>query len=210
MSILPRGLNNAFQIAAGELGMFSASCLFVKILQESTGRAGVEAMQEELGVSFPVVDFVAMKFLAGESLSFDAKQVANSCANASKVLVVGLEADCLDALVPLLDAKIGILTENLFEADWERVLSNYRTVEPVPLASLQQWAGNKSSLLTFIYGADEHNAHVLPVWLRVSGPDVRVQFRDLIGWNLLGPTMRLYPRWLSEASVSDFSRMIDR
>lgn len=208
MPTLPRGMANAFQIAAGELGMFSASRLFAKILQDSSGADGIEAMQEELGVSFPVLDFVASKTLNSALPGFDATLVVKACEGASRILIIGLEADCLDALVPLLQCKIGLLTENLFEADWDRILSNYPTVEPVPLSSLQRWAGSKSALLTFVYGSDGHIAHVLPSWLRVSGPDVRVQFRSLLGWNLLGSTMRLYPRWLSEASATDFSQMI--
>lgn len=208
MSALPRGLANAFQIAAGELGMFSTSRLFVKILRDSSGMEGVEALRDELGVSFPVLDFVATKAIEGEIPGFDVKPVVRSCTSASKILVVGLEADCLDVLVPLLNAKVGLLTESLFGADWERVLSNYPTLEPVPLSSLHQWAGSKSALLTFLYGTNGHNAYVLPSWLRVSGPDVRVQFRDLIGWNLIGPPMSLYPRWLSEASTTDFSCLI--
>jgi hypothetical protein len=205
--MLPRGLANAFQIAASELGMFSASRLFVRIIQESSGQSGIEAMQDLLGSTYPVLDAVSTEQTQKE---INAKQVASLLGSASKLLVIGLEADCLDALLPLLTIKVGILTENIFTADWERVFSNYPSVEPVPLSEMPLWSGSKSALLTFVYGTNGHVAHVLPVWLRVLGPDVRVQFRDLIGWNVLGQPMRLYPRWLSETSIDDFSQIAEQ
>jgi hypothetical protein len=87
-----------------------------------------------------------------------------------------------------------------------RVLANFgNALRIVDLADFRRWAGKRSALLTFVYGTDGHAAHVATTWLRVSGPDVRAQFRTLIGWDVLGQPMRLYPRWLVETSSDDFS-----
>ena len=38
--------------------------------------------------------------------------------------------------------------------------------------------------------------------------DVRTQFRELIGWEVLGGEMYVYPRWLVQAPLVDFSWVI--
>jgi hypothetical protein len=57
-------------------------------------------------------------------------------------------------------------------------------------------------LLTFVYGATESQVFVLPAWLRTTGPDVRMQFRSLLGWRILDVPLEIYPRWLVAADVS--------
>jgi hypothetical protein len=73
---------------------------------------------------------------------------------------------------------------------------------------VQHWAGSRSALLTFVYRADDYHAHVGPAWLRVSGPDVRTQFRALVGWDVLGESMAVCPRWLLPTNVGDFSHLV--
>jgi hypothetical protein len=40
------------------------------------------------------------------------------------------------------------------------------------------------------------------------GQDVRTQFRSIIGWDVLGEVMYLYPRWMTETSLADFSHVV--
>ena len=51
-------------------------------------------------------------------------------------------------------------------------------------------------------------AHVSPAWLRVIGGDARTQFRAIIGWEVLGGEMFVYPRWQMQTPVSDFSHLV--
>ncbi len=141
----------------------------------------------------------------------DAERAAAALEGARRVVIVGLESDFLDALVPRLTAvELGLVTvSNGLDPDWRRVLANYDgRIAPVDLADIQRWSGRHSALLTFVYGADEDHAHVVPAWLRVSGPDVRTQFRTLAGWDVLGAPMSLFPRWLVPASRADFSQLV--
>ncbi len=205
----------AFRVASAELGMCAASWLFVRELG-AVGDDLVAALRDRLGREFPVLDAVAGLWLAGERAPDDglrdtAARVRDVCAGAARVLVVGIEADALDALVPTLatDARIGLVTYSTREVDWDRVLANYGgRVEGVDLASFQRWAGRKGVLLTFAYGTHGHATHVTPEWLRVSGPDVRTQFRSIVAWEVLAAHMDMYPRWLVEVSRDEFSHVV--
>lgn len=212
MSALPRGLHAAFGVAAGELGFCSAAWLFVRELAAAGGDDLVRALRDELGRDFPVLDAVASRFLAGQQApAFDVAPVLAACAGASTILVSSLEADFLDALLPQLQPRRVVLLRysGLGETDWERVLSNYDgQLESTDLASFQRWGGTRTAVLTMVYGADAHAAHVHPAWLRMSGEDVRTQFRCFIGWDVLRAPMTVYPRWLVEVPRADFTVIV--
>ncbi len=209
---LPVSAPSAFRLAAAELGMCSAARLFTKELLAAGGEALLEEARERLGAEFPVLDLVAEEAMAGRpARPIDATAVAAALGTATTVLVVGLEAFFLDALVPAIrGARIGlVLGEGGLEGEVRRVLANFGDeVEEVRIGDVLRWAGRKSALLTFVYGATAHHAYVAPVWLRVAGTDVRTQFRTLVGWDVLGRPPPLYPRWLVEAPIEPFSRVV--
>jgi hypothetical protein len=209
MSRLPDHLGQAFLMAAGELGMASAARLLVRELARLGSDDLVAEACDALGREYPVLDFVAHQWLEGDRVPrLDPSSVLRALQGITRLVVVGLETDALDVLVAALPGvEMGLIVEPFGEApDLRRVLANLGgALQSVDLADFRRWAGKRSALLTFVYGADEHTAHVATTWLRVSGPDVRVQFRSLIGWDVLGEPMRLYPRWLVETSCDDFS-----
>ncbi|MFO0578282.1 MAG: hypothetical protein U1A78_30115 [Polyangia bacterium] len=218
MTQLSRGLEPAFLVAAGELGFCSAAWLFLRELASSGGAGGadsdarVHALRNELGRAFPVLDAVAAQWLAGQhEPDLRVEPVVAACAGADTILISSLEADFLDALLPRLGGRRVVLLRysSLGDVDWERVLSNYGDqVESTDLASFQRWAGTRTAVLTMVYGADSHAAHVHPAWLRMSGEDVRTQFRSFIGWDVLRAPMAVYPRWLVEVPRTDFTVVV--
>lgn len=205
-------LEQAFRVACGELGHCSAAWLFVREVAAEGGAATVEALRDGLGRAFPVLDAVARRWLDGVTApSVEVEPLLAACAGAERVLVVGLEATHLDALVPRLPAgvRIGLVLQGALDADWERVLANFGgRVEGTALGEFQRWAGARSVLVTFGYGVLGGRIHVNPAWVRVSGPDVRTQFRGLVAWDVLGAPMFVYPRWLASVPVEDFSRVV--
>lgn len=209
---LPASAPAAFRLAAAELGMCSAARLFTQELLAAGGEQLLGDARDRLGSDLPVFDLVAADALAGSAPRRpDASEVARALEGARSVLIVGLEAFFLDALVPALgDARVGlVLGEGGLEGDVRRVLANFGDrVEEARIGDVQRWAGNKSALLTFVYGTHGQIAYVSPVWLRVAGSDVRTQFRALVGWDVLGHPTALYPRWLVEAPIEPFSRVV--
>ncbi len=204
-------LEPAFRVAAAELGMCGASWLFVRELAESGGDAQVSALRDELGRGYPVLDAVAAQWLrGGRAPAIDPGDVLAACEGARKLVIVGLEAEFLDALLPRLGGiQAALLTHSALEVDWERVLANYHgLVEGTDLDDFQRHAGPRSVLLTFAYGADSHSLHVPPTWLRVDGDDVRTQFRGLLAWDVLKAPMYVYPRWLVELPTASFSGVL--
>lgn len=203
----------AFELASAELGFAAAAWLFVERVAELSGREAVLALREELGASFSVLDFVAARWLAGERAGdVDTSGMRAVLSGVRRVLVVGLEARHLDALVRDLDAsiRIGLLTYRLQRVDWSRVVDNYGgRIEPVSLTEFQAWAGSRSAILTFVYGVQDDRMNVLPAFLRVTGSDVRTQFRDVIGWDVLGAAPEVYPRYLVEALTSELTSLVD-
>ena len=199
-------------MAAGELGMASAARLFVRELSQSGGDALVGEACDVLGREYPVLDFVAHRWIHGERESrLDPAPTVRALEGITRLLVVGLETDALDVFVSALPGvEIGLVAEPFgVEPDMRRVLANYHGVlQPVSLTEFRRWVGRRSALLTFVYGTDGHTAHVAATWLRVAGPDVRPQFRSLVGWDILGEPMRLYPRWLVETNCNDFSALV--
>jgi hypothetical protein len=209
---LPQGLDQAFYAVAGELGMTSAAWLFVGAVARSTGDAGVEALAESVGGSFTVLEAVARAWLDGaRTPKVDPTLVLRALGNSSRLVVIGVEASFLDALVPRVDAgvKLAMIAHSPFPVDWNRVLDNYAgRIERLDLDTFQNWAGGKSALLTFAYGRDDTRTAVLPLWLRACGADVRSQFRALIGWNVLGTPLEHYPRWAVEIEADSFTHFV--
>lgn len=210
---LPESLSVSFLVAAAELGMASAARLFVEEIARARGSEGVAAARDAMGRDYAVFDSVATWWLehAGAPQRLDPKPALDALAGARRVLVIGTEADALDALVPSLDVPMGLVAGGgVTSEDVERNAANYPgRLEVVPLDAWGRWAGAKSALLTFVYGADEDVANVSPAYLRLVGPDVRSSFRSLIGWNLLGARPRLHPRYFAETSRADFSLVLD-
>jgi hypothetical protein len=205
------GLGQSFLVAAAELGMCGAAWLFAREVAAQGGDAGIDELRDRLGRDFPVLDAVCARWLAGQRAArIDPDRVVAHCRGARRLLVVGLEADFLDALVARLRGiELALLTHDELDADWERVLANYRDrVVGCSLGSFQRYAGAAGVLLTFVYGFGGEVAHVAPAWLRVIAGDVRTQFRSLVGWDVLGGEMYVYPRWLVQAPVADFSHIV--
>ncbi|MEO7327447.1 MAG: hypothetical protein ABI193_02635, partial [Minicystis sp.] len=201
-----------FHMTAAELGMCSAARLFIRELAAEGGDDLVREARDKLGRDYPVFDFVADGFLDGDREPVvDPAPVLRTLEGITRLLVVGLETDFLDALVPIAaSADIGLVTDGAgMDPDFRRVLANYGgRIEPVGLSDLQRWAGRRSALLTFVYGALGETVHVSTTWLRVSGPDVRTQFRSIVGWNIFDRPMRIYPRWFVATGRSDFSHLV--
>lgn len=212
MSTLPPNLDQAFQMTAAELGMCSAARLFVSELDSIGGDALVHEARDRIGRAYPVFDFVANARLSGKrEKAIDPTAVCSLLAGVTQLVVVGLEAYFLDALVDALpDVAIGLVTQGAgLELDERRVLANYAgRVASVPITEVQRWSGRRSALLTFVYGGNEHVAYVSPPWVRVSGPDVRTSFRTVVGWDIFGDGMLVYPRWLLEIERATFSHMV--
>lgn len=212
MSKLPPALSQAFAVAAAELGFCSAAWLFVREVAASGGSSLVGELRDALGRTYPVLDAIAATWLEGEHAPIiEADAVVASLAGAQTILIVGLEADFLDVLIPKLgDRRVYFLGHNnLGETAWQRVLSNYAgRVESVDLVSFQRLAGSQTAILCMVYGATDHTVHVPPEWLRLFGDDVRAQFRSFIGWDVLRHPMYVYPRWLVEVPRRDFTGIV--
>lgn len=203
-------LGQAFRLAAGELGMASAAWLFVEECARD-GDERVRALRDELGRDWPVLDAVCAGWEQGvRAPVVDATEVTPALEGVARLVVVGHETLWLDALVAALPAsvRIGLVRQQDLVPDWERVASNWRgRVELLGLGDFQAWAGAHSGLLTFVYGDGRAQLFTLPAWLRVSGPDVRTQFRALVGWQVLRLPLLVYPRWLAAAEGEGFTSL---
>lgn len=210
MTQLGRGIVDAYSVAARELGMCSAAWLFVREVAAHGGDGLVHELRDLLGREYPMLDSVAASWDGGQRTpSIELAPVIAACAGVSRLLIVGIESMFLDALVPALgDTRVSLLVDKEDTTDWDRVLANYRGVDPVDLSSFQSLAGRRSALLTFLYGTAEELTWVDPIWMRVIGGDVRMQFRSIIGWDVLGAVGYIYPRWKTEAPISDFTHVI--
>ena len=65
-----------------------------------------------------------------------------------------------------------------------------------------------SALLTFVYGQPGVQAFVQPLWLRVGGADVRLQFAQLLGWLVMPLPLEVYPRWLVAAEADSLTELL--
>jgi hypothetical protein len=209
---LPNGLDQAFFAVAGELGMATASWLFVRAVARCSGDDGVAALADAIGGAFPVAEAVARAWLEGaRTPATDSSAVVDALGKATRVVVVGVEATYLDDLARKLDpsVKMAAIAHSPFPVDWERVLDNYGgRIERIDLDTFQNWAGAKSALLTFAYGREDSRTAVLPLWLRACGADVRSQFRALVAWDVLGAPLPRYPRWLVEVEADTFTHFV--
>ena len=205
----------AFRLAASELGMASAAWLFVQetaamgTVQEGT--VAVAALRDTMGRAWPVLDAVCAGWLAGvRAPRGEVNAVLPQVSGAPRLVLVGYESAWVDALLAVLPAqvRVGLVLAGDPLADWERVLANHSgRVEGLSLENFQAWAGPRSVLLTFVYGAAASQIFVLPTWLRTAGPDVRLQFRSLLGWRILDVPMEIYPRWLVAADAQTLTDM---
>ena len=201
-----KGLQDqAFRLAASELGMASAAWLFVRETAAEQGDEGVAALRDQLGRAWPVLDAVCAGWLSGaQAPRPDVDAVLQLLQGIARLVLVGHEALWVDALLPALDpsVRVGLVQEGDPLTHWPRVLANHgHRVEPLGLADFQTWAGPRSVLMSFVYGATSNQVFVLPAWLRVTGPDVRLQFRSLLGWRILDVPLEIYPRWLVAADA---------
>lgn len=207
------GLEPAFRASAGELGLWSASRLFVNAAWEAGGAAAVVALDEDLGGDYPVLEAVARRAIAaGRAVPPPAMTaLLTLLADLRRIVVVGLEADVLGPLADRMPAGVEIqaLVDATFPVDDVRLRASWTPrVRLTDVGSFHHAAGGRSALVTCLYGADNFSAVVAPVWLRVHSPDVRLLFRSLIGVNVAGPRMGAYPRWLSETTPADFTDVV--
>ncbi len=212
MSLFGPGLEDAFRAAVAELGMCSAARLYVREAAVS-GRDALLELRDRLGRPFPILDAVSSAALEGRpSRGPDPGPALEALGGLGKILVAGFEADFLDTLLPELPAprvRVGLVRTATLEGDWARIADNFGgRLELVELAGLASWAGSRSGLLTFLYGVEGAVTHVAPAWLRIAGDDVRPIFRELVGWDVLGRPMSLYPRWLTEVPAASFTRLV--
>jgi hypothetical protein len=207
----------AFRLAASELGMASAAWLFVQETAASAatpvaGATAVAALRDEMGRAWPVLDTVCAGWLGGvRELQVQVDAIAAVMQGAERLVLVGYESAWVDALLAVLpvQTRVGLVLAGDPLTRWERVLANHgRRVEPLSLEDFQTWAGPRSVLLTFVYGVSGHQIFTLPTWLRVAGPDVRLQFRSLLGWRILDVAMEVYPRWLVAAEVQTLTHLL--
>ena len=211
-------LQQAFRLAAAELGMASAGWLFVQAAAEEGGAGAVAALRDELGRGWPVLDAICAGWNAGARPSAadapgQVEPLREALRGASRVVVVGLEARGLDSLLAAVDAgtRVALLRHSDLSPDWDRVLGNYGgRLEMLELADFQRWAGPQAVTLTWCYGQRDGQPFVLPSWLRVAGADVRLQFRDLLGVRMLDLPLQVYPRWLVAADAALFTALVER
>lgn len=210
-------LHQAFRLAAAELGMASAGWLFVSTAARAGADAAVVELRDILGRTWPVLDAICAGWLEG-ARPLDTptpamyQTLSAALAGAWRVVVVGVESRCLDALCATLSApvRLGLIRHSDLDPDWNRVLANHRgRIEALDLSNFQTWAGPRSVLLTCTYGTTDGQHFVLPAWLRVAGSDVRLQFRDLIGCNMLAVPLHVYPRWLVTVDSHSFTGLLD-
>lgn len=208
MSVLQQ---QAFRLAASELGMASAAWLFVQETAAMGQAQAVASLRDDMGREWPVLDAVCAGWLAGaQQPQIDVDAVLPQLQGASRLVLVGYESEWVDALLARLppEVRVGLVQVGDPLANWARVLGNHGArIEPLTLEDFQAWAGPRSVLLTFVYGAAASQIFVLPVWLRTTGPDVRLQFRNLLGWRILDVPMEIYPRWLVAAEAATLTEL---
>lgn len=210
MNVDVETLEQAFRLAAGELGMCDAAWRFAADVEAEGGAPMLRAVRDGLGRSFPVLDAVFARQLEGGAPAVRLEPIVAACAPLKRLLIVGVEARWVDALLGALPGlEVGVLPSASLPADTARVASNLpSTVSLIGLDRFQRFAGPRSGVLTFLYGASGTSAFVVPEWARCQGPDVRSQFRSFIGWDLLGTPPEVYPRWLVEVALEGFTEVV--
>lgn len=201
----------AFRLAASELGMASAAWLFVRETAAEDGADGVAELRDAMGRAWPVLDAVCAGWLAGtRDPDVRPGDVLPLLEGAARLVLVGYEADWVDALLRALPdtVRVGLVQLGDPRTHWPRLFANHGPrLVPLTLMEFQAWAGPRSVLATFVYGHAAQQLFVLPAWLRCTGPDVRTQFRTLLGWRILDVPMELYPRWLVAADAGTITAL---
>lgn len=196
-------LAQAFRTAASELGMASAAWLFVEETAAHGEAGALDALRDTLGRQWPVLDAVCAAHSRGlHAPAIDTRSLRPLWAGVQRVVLVGYESLWVDALLAELppEVQVGLLQHGDPLTDWQRLRDNHAgRLHLLALDDFQSWAGARSLLLTFVYGESAQQVFVLPSWLRVAGPDVRLQFRALLGWRILDVPLDVYPRWLVAA-----------
>ncbi len=194
--------------------MWSTARLFVHAAWDAGGAEAVTALDDDLSGDFPVVDAVVHRVLAtgGPLPTPDVRPLVERCRGLRRLLVVGVEAAILSPLLAALpdEVEVFVLLDGTFAVDLGRMKASWTPrATLLDLGALSQAAGSRSGLLTAIYGADDFRAVVVPTWVRLHGPDVRMLFRRLVGVNVLGPRMASFPRWLTETARDDFTDVVE-
>lgn len=205
------GIEPAFLSCVGELGMWSAARMFVNATWEAGGAEAVRGpLLDTLGSQFPVISELGARACdTGAPIAAPSPAgVLALCQGLRRLVVIGVEAAALgplvDALPPALE--IALVVDTGFPIDEARLRAAWTPrVQLTSLGEFQRHAGAYSALLTAVYGANDFHAAVCPAWPRVHSPDVRTQFRRLIGWDLMGSLMSSYPRWMVETARADFT-----
>ena len=211
MTALPTSLLDAFALAAGELGMFSASRLFCDEIFQEGGAALVGEMRELMGPIYPVLSVLAARVeVEGGVPAPDPRPMIEELQGIHRVVVVGAEAWIIDALADALPSvAVGVVVDATLPFSAPRVAANLEgRATLIGLEEVTRWCGARTALLTAVYGSDGYRATVCSTWLRLMGPDTRMLFAALVGWNLLGPAMEVYPRWLQDTLVDDFTAVV--
>lgn len=193
--------------------MATAAWLFVSQTAEVEHEAGVLALRDAMGRDWSVLDAVCAAWLAGARAGQPVVDgITRALHGLERLVLVGYEAVAVDALLADLapDVRVGLLPGDVPRSSVERLLENHAgRLELLDLERFQGWAGPRSSLLGFMYGsAAMHQFFVPPVWLRAAGPDVRLQFRDLLGWRFMDLPLMVYPRRLSATNAQSFTRLL--
>jgi hypothetical protein len=198
-------LSQAFRTAVSELGMASAAWLFASETAEHGGNEALASLRDDLGREWPVLDMVCAAAQRGHPQpEVDVSPLAPEWVGVERLVLVGYESAWVDVLLPALPAhlRVALVQHGDPLTDWDRLVANHNgRLELLPLADFQTWAGARSVLMTWVYGHSARQVFVLPAWLRVTGPDVRLQFRHLLGWQIVDLPMDVYPRWLVAAEV---------
>lgn len=209
MTALPRGIDQTFRLAASELGFAAATRLFIRSLGETP--EAVDALREALGREYPVLDAMTAYWLDHKRFGApDPQPIATIVAGCGAVIVVGLEADHLDALIDALPrVSFKLLASEVLPTDWDRVAANYaERLEVVPLEQAYVHAGADSCVLCFAYGIKPETLYVPQSWMRFFGRDTRPLFRSLIAWNIVPAPFDVYPRWLAACPSQDFTDIV--
>ncbi|MER2560806.1 MAG: hypothetical protein ABTQ32_08810, partial [Myxococcaceae bacterium] len=117
----PEVLDQAFRLAAGELGMCDAAWRFADEVEAEGGSALLEAVRDVLGATFPVLDAVFSRRLEAQQPSVEPGAVCAACEGLKRVVVVGLEARWLDALIAALpQVELAVLPSAALAGDAAR------------------------------------------------------------------------------------------
>ncbi len=123
------GFEPAFRTCAGELGVWSAARLFVNAAWAAGGETAVEALHDDLGLRYPVVDDVARRVLTVRAPLGPPRVdgVLARCEGLRALVVVGVEAALLGPVVDSLPPQVDVvaLFDSTFPVDATRVQASW-------------------------------------------------------------------------------------